>query len=99
MKRRRLIAAGLWALLAFLIWNVKFDLGVRQAATRYLVARGLYLQDRGARVEMAPHMRAGVAAAARAATVVALPAAGVAVWLASGRRGRYARAASGTYSR
>ena len=97
MRRRRLLAAGLWALLAFLIWNVRFDLGVRQAATRYLVARGLYLQDLGPRVEMGPHMRAGVAAAARAATLVALPAAGVALWLAaSGRPGRYARAASGT---
>lgn len=96
MRRRRLLAAGLWALLAFLIWNVRFDLGVRQAAARYLVARGLYLQDRGPRVEMAPHMRAGVAGAARAATLVALPAAGVAVWLAaSGRASRYARAASG----
>lgn len=97
MRSRRLLAAGLWALLAFLIWNVRFDLGMRQAATRYLVARGLYLQDLAPRVEMAPHMRAGVAAAARAATLVALPAAGVALWLAaSGRSGRYARAASGT---
>ena len=97
MRRRRLLAAGLWALLAFLIWNVRFDLGVRQAATRYLVARGLYLQDLGPRVEMAPHMRAGVAAAARAATLVASPVAGVALWLAASRRtGRYARAARGT---
>ena len=80
MRPRRLLAAGLWALLACLIWNVRFDLGVRQSATRYLVARGLYLQQRGPRVEMAPHMRAGVAL-------------GLA---ASGRSGRYTRAASGT---
>ena len=97
MRRRRLLAAVLWALLAFLIWNVRFDLGVRQAATGYLVARGLYLQDQGPRVEMAPHMRAGVAAAAQAATLVALPAAGVALWLAvTGWPGRYLRAARGT---
>lgn len=97
MRRRRLLAAGLWALLAFLIWNVRFDLGVRQAATRYLVARGLYLQGLGPRVEMAPHMRAGVAGAVRDATLVGLPAAGVALWLAaSGRSSRYPRAARGT---
>ena len=97
MRRRRRIAAGLWALLAFLIWNVRFDVGVRQSATRYLVARGLYLQDRGPQVEMAPVMREGVAEAARAATLLALPAAGLALWLiVSGRTARYPRAESGT---
>ena len=97
MRRRRLLAAGLWALLAFLIWNVRFDLGVRQGATRYLVARGLYLQHRGPRVEMASHMRDAVAESARAATLIAVPAAGVAVWLVvSGRTARYPRASSGT---
>jgi hypothetical protein len=73
MRRRRLLAAGLWALLAVLVWNVRFDLGVLQSATRYLVARGEYLRDRGPRVEMAPLMRAGVADAARAATLFAAP--------------------------
>jgi hypothetical protein len=97
MRRRRLFAAGLWALLAFLVWNVRFDLGVRQSATRYLVARGLYLQGRGPQVEMAPMMGEGVAGSARAATLIALPAAGVALWLVvSSRALRYPRPASGT---
>lgn len=73
MTRRRLLAAALWALLAFLVWNVRFDLGVRQSATRYLVARGAYLQGTGPRIEMAPAMRDGVAASAAAATLVAAP--------------------------
>ena len=70
---RRLLAAALWALLAFLVWNVRFDLGVRQSATDYLVARGAYLQGQAARVEMAPAMRAGAAESAKTATVLATP--------------------------
>ena len=95
MTRRRR-AAALWALLAFLVWNVCFDLGVRRSATRYLVARGLYLRAQGPRTEMGPAMREGVAASARAATLTALPAAGVALWLAVAGRRRYEREASGT---
>jgi hypothetical protein len=98
MRRRRLLAAGLWALLAFLVWNVTFDAGVRQSATRYLVARGRYLRGDGPRVEMAAQMQAGIAGAARAATLVALPLAVVALSLAvSGRAAdRYRREPSGT---
>lgn len=73
MSRRRLMAAVLWAVLAFLVWNVRFDLGVRRSATRYLVARGAYLQGKGPRVEMAPAMRDGVAESARVATLFATP--------------------------
>jgi hypothetical protein len=67
------LAAALWALLAFLVWNVRFDLGVRHSATDYLGARRAYLEGRGPRVEMAPAMRAGVAASATAATLVSTP--------------------------
>jgi hypothetical protein len=73
MTRRRLLAAALWAFLAFLTWNVRFDIGVRQSATDYLVARRAYLQGKAPRVEMAPAMRAGVAESATAATLVATP--------------------------
>jgi hypothetical protein len=86
MTPRRLLAAALWALLAFLVWNVRFDLGVRQSATRYLVARGAYLHGNGPRVEMAPAMRAGVAGSVRAATLVATPPLLVAIVLAVRRR-------------
>jgi hypothetical protein len=87
MNRRRLLAAALWALLAFLVWNVRFDLGVRQSATRYLVARGAYLQGKGARIEMAPAMREGIAASAQAASLVAAPALLVTVVISAGLRG------------
>ena len=87
MNRRRLLAAALWALLAFLVWNVRFDLGVRQSATRYLVARGAYLQGKGARIEMAPAMREGIGESAKAATLVAAPALLVAIVIGAGVRG------------
>ena len=67
------MAAVLWAVLAFLVWNVRFDIGVRRSATRYLVARAAYLQGKGHRVEMAPAMRDGVAESARAAALIATP--------------------------
>ena len=73
MIRRRLLAAALWALLAFLVWNVSFDLGVRQSATAYLIARRAYLAGTAPRVEMAPAMRAGVAESAWTASLVAAP--------------------------
>ena len=86
MNRRRLLAAALWALLAFLVWNVRFDLGVRQSATRYLVARGAYVQGKGSRIEMAPAMREGIAGSAKAASLVAAPALLVAVVIGAGLR-------------
>jgi hypothetical protein len=73
MTRRRRLAAALWAILAFLVWNVRFDIGVRQTATDYLVARRAYLQGQAPRIEMAPAMRAGVAVSGTAATLVATP--------------------------
>ena len=73
MIRRRMLAAALWALLAFLVWNVRFDIGVRESATDYLGARRAYLQGKAPRVEMAPAMRAGIAGSATAATLVATP--------------------------
>jgi hypothetical protein len=73
MTRRRLLAAALWALLAFLVWNVRFDMGVRQSATDYLIARRAYLAGTAPRVEMAPAMRAGVAESVTAATLAATP--------------------------
>ena len=88
MIRRRLLAAALWALLAFLVWNVRFDLGVRQSATDYLVARRAYLQGTAPPIEMAPAMRAGVAGSATAATLLATPVLVVAMVLAIARRGR-----------
>ena len=70
---RRLLVAALWALLAFLVWNVRFDVGVRQSATDYLIARRAYLEGKAPRIEMAPAMRKGVSDSATAATLVATP--------------------------
>jgi hypothetical protein len=85
MRDRRLVAAALWLLLAFLAWNVRFDDGVRFSARSYLYQRALYLRGSAPRVEMASAMRAGIAESARAATLLALPFTGVAVWLAATR--------------
>jgi high-affinity Fe2+/Pb2+ permease len=48
-RRRIVLAAVLWAVLALILWNVIFDYGVRTAATGYLVARTAYLHGRGPR--------------------------------------------------
>jgi hypothetical protein len=85
MRDRRLAAAALWFLLAFLVWNVRFDYGVRISARSYLNHRALYLRGDEPRTEMASAMRAGVGQSARAATLLALPAACVAVCLVASR--------------
>ena len=72
-SRRRLLAAGLWLLLAFLTWNVRFDYGVRLTAKEYLAGRVTYLRGQGPRVEMAAMMRAGVSSSAAAAAGLASP--------------------------
>lgn len=79
--RRALVAAVLWIVLAFCIWNVRFDWGVRVAASRYLDARFGYEHGRGPRVELAEWMDRAIADSARAATLLASPAIGVAVGL------------------
>ena len=85
MRDRRIVAAALWFVLAFLVWNIRFDDGVRASARSYLGHRALYLRGAAPRVEIASAMRAGTAESARAATLLALPFAGVAVWLAATR--------------
>ncbi len=78
MRDRRILAAVLWFVLAFLVWNVRFDFGVRASARSYINQRALFLRGAGPRIEMASAMRAGIHDSAAAATVLALPfAAGV----------------------
>src|SRR5262245_32506714 len=81
-RRRALVAAGLWLVLAFCIWNVRFDWGVRVCASQYLDARSSYLQHRTPRVELARSMDRGVVESARSATILAAPAVVVAAGLA-----------------
>jgi hypothetical protein len=85
MRNRRVVAAALWFVLAFLVWNLRFDYGVRVSARSYLSHRALYLRGAAPRVEMASAMRAGIHESGRAATVVALPFTGVAALLAATR--------------
>jgi len=73
-RRRAVIAASLWFVLAFCIWNVRFDWGVRVCASQYLEARDAYLRRRGPRVELGEAMHRGIAESARRATIVASPA-------------------------
>jgi len=88
MRDRRVLAAILWLVLAFLVWNVRFDEGVRRSARSYLSHRALYLRGAGPPIEMASAMRAGIHDSAVAATVFALPFGGVALALVVARRRR-----------
>src|SRR5262249_297803 len=75
-SRRRLtiiVAASLWLLLAFLVWNVCFDYGVRMAEFRFLAARTAFLRGTGPRVEMADAMEQGVGQSARWASLACAP--------------------------
>jgi hypothetical protein len=83
MRRRAWTAAGLWLLLAFLIWNVRFDHGVRTAASSYIDSRVKFLRGQGHRIEMASAMREGIRSSARAATIVSLPALAIAISVAA----------------
>ena len=85
MRDRRILAAILWLVLAFLVWNVRFDDGVRRSARSYLSHRALYLRGAGPSIEMASAMRAGIHDSASAATVFALPFSGVALALMATR--------------
>ncbi len=60
MRDRRILAAVLWFVLAFLVWNVRFDFGVRASARSYINQRALFLRGAGPRIEMASAMRAGI---------------------------------------
>ena len=91
MPTRRAIAAVMWFVLAFLVWNDRFDYGVRVSARTYLNDRALYLRGAAPRVEMASAMRAGIADSARAAALMALPAVALSVWLAATRWRRFDR--------
>ena len=90
-SRRRLttiIAASLWLVLAFLVWNVCFDYGVRMAQFRFLGARSAYLRGKGPRVEMADAMAQGIGQSAWSATLACAPCAavGIVVALAGSQR-------------
>ena len=88
--RRRLttiIAASLWLVLAFLVWNVCFDYGIRMSQFRFLEARTAFLRGRGPRVEMADAMARGVSRSAHQADLACAPcvAVGIAI-VVLGRR-------------
>ena len=91
MRDRRILAAALWLVLAFLVWNVRFDYGVRASARSYVNQRALFLRGAGPRIEMASAMRAGIHDSAGAATLLAMPFIGVALALAATRRRRFTR--------
>jgi len=89
--RRRLttiVAASLWLVLAFLVWNVCFDYGVRMSQFRFLAARTAFLRGTGPRVEMANTMSQGIGQSAWSATIACAPCAavGIAVALAGWQR-------------
>src|SRR5262245_20830640 len=84
-SRRRLttiVAASLWLVLAFLIWNVCFDYGVRMTQFRFLAARSAFLRGAGPRVEMADVMARGISRSAQWATLACTPCIAIAVVVA-----------------
>ena len=84
-SRRRLttiVAASLWLVLSFLVWNVCFDYGVRMAQFRFLGARSAYLRGKGPRVEMADTMSQGIGQSAWSATLACAPCAAVGIVVA-----------------
>lgn len=85
MRDRRVLAAALWLVLAFLVWNVRFDYGVRVTARSYLNHRALYLRGAEPRIEMASVMRTGIHDSAVSAAVLATPFTCVALALAASR--------------
>ena len=85
MRDRRIVAAALWLVLAFLVWNVRFDYGVRVSARIYLNQRALFLRGAAPRAEMASVMRDGIHDSAVAAAVLATPFTCAALVLATSR--------------
>ena len=85
MRGRRIVATALWFILAFLVWNVRFDYGVRVGARSYLNQRALYLRGAAPRVEMASVMRAGFRDIAVSAAALAIPFTCVALALSASR--------------
>jgi hypothetical protein len=89
-ERKTAIAAALWALLAFVVWNVLFDRGVEHSTITFVMQRGDYLAATRPRVDLAEAMRAGIGQSARHASLLALPCAALAMALTGRafRRGR-----------
>ena len=92
-RRRAFIAAGLWFLLAFCVWNVRFDWGVRVGASQYLQARDAYLHGRGPKIELAGTMHGDVDASAWYPTMIAMPAiiVGIVLTFVAARANRHTR--------
>jgi hypothetical protein len=85
-RRRTAVAAALWFVLAFCIWNVRFDYGVRVSADQFLEAQTAYARGKGPAVVMAAAMRDGIHASARQASIVAAPFAAVGIALCGAMR-------------
>ena len=84
-SRRRFttrLAASLWLVLAFLVWNVCFDYGVRTAQYHFLADRTAFLRGTGPRVEMADAMAKGISQSAWRATLAGAPCAAVGIVVA-----------------
>jgi hypothetical protein len=87
-RARRRLAVALWAVLAFVVWNVVFDAEIKQAEVDYLTRQALHQAGRGPAVALFAVMRPAVGHAARMAALWALPVAvaGIAATLFAARR-------------
>jgi hypothetical protein len=89
-RARRRLAVALWAVLAFVVWNVVFDAVMKEAEVDYLTRQALHQAGHGPPVALFAVMRPAVGHAARVAALWAVPlgAAGIAASLLAARRSR-----------
>jgi hypothetical protein len=73
----RRVAAGLWLLLAFVLWNALFDYGVRRAARDYLNQRQQYVDGLGSPVTIDAVMRPAISRSAWTASAWSVGVCGV----------------------
>jgi hypothetical protein len=83
---RARLAAALWLLLAFLVWNDRFDHDIRVAARRYLAAQHQHVLGRAPFLPINAAMRPAAGSAALDATgwgaLVAVPGVAAVIWAA-----------------
>jgi hypothetical protein len=91
VSRSARVAAALWLVLAFLVWNVVFDRILVLAGRRYSYAAGMAARHSSAYLRIDDWMRPAIAHGVRVASVAALAVAAVgllAVAFASRRQRR-----------
>ena len=95
MPRRARLAAALWLVLAFLIWNVVFDRILVLAGRRYSYEATVAVRERGTYLHIDDWMRPAIASGLWTASAagIAITVVGLAAVVMASRRERQARQA------